>query len=54
MESCSHKPAKRIMDALLLLILERRRRQDPLRGKISFVHEAKLGKIKKRFSPKQE
>ena len=50
MESCFHKPAKRIMDALLLLILGRRTRQDPLSGKISFVHEAKLGK-KKRFSP---
>ena len=32
MESCFHKPAKRIMDALLLLILGRRTRQDPLSG----------------------
>ena len=37
------------MDALLLLILGRRTRQDPLSGKISFVHEAKLGKKKKVF-----
>ena len=49
MESCFHKPAKRIMDALLLLILGRRTREDPLSGKISFVHEAKLGKKKKVF-----
>ena len=49
MESCFHKPAKRIMDALLLLILGRRTREDPLSGKISFVHEAKLGKKKKGF-----
>ena len=41
------------MDALLLLILGRRTRQDPLSGKISFVHEAKLGK-KKKVSPKKE
>ena len=41
------------MDALLLLILGRRTREDPLSGKISFVHEAKLGK-KKKVSPKQE
>ena len=37
------------MDALLLLILGRRTREDPLSGKISFVHEAKLGKKKKGF-----
>ena len=34
MEDCFHKPAKRIMDTWLLLILGRRTRQDPLRGKI--------------------